>query len=86
MRIELTIERLVLHDVAPGDADLVRRALEASLAETLASVDPGRLRSGAVDSVRAALPPLRHPGPAGPTGLGAGLGTALATVVQDGGR
>lgn len=82
MRIELTIERLVLDGVPPHEADLVRRSLEASLTRALGSLDPAALRSTSLVSARVVLPPPRSPHPAA---LGDRLGTTLAGAIRDGG-
>jgi hypothetical protein len=83
MRIELTIEQLVLTGVSAVDADQVRSAIETELVRALALADPSAFTSGAVPSVRAAMPTTPD---AGPTGLGTAVGAALSSTLTSGGR
>ena len=83
MRIELTIEQLVLTGVSAVDADQVRSAIETELVRVLALADPSAFTSGAVPSVRAAMPTTPD---AGSTGFGTAVGAALGSTVTSGGR
>lgn len=79
MRVELTIERLVLEGVTPREADLVRRTLETSLAQALGSLDPAALRPASLARIGTKLPPVRAGDPAD---LGALLGTTLVATLD----
>ena len=83
MRIELTIEQLVLTGVSAVDADQVRSAIETELVRVLALAGPSAFTSGAVPSVRAAMPTTPDVGPAG---FGTAVGAALSSTVTTGGR
>jgi hypothetical protein len=82
MRIELTIEQLVLAGIPAADADQVRDAIETELSHVLRQADPAAFRSGAVPTVRATMPTT--PG-AGPTGFGTAVGAILGNTVTGGG-
>jgi len=83
MRIELTIEQLVLTGVSAVDADPVRSAIETELVRVLALAGSSAFTSGAVPSVRVAM--SATPG-AGPAGFGTAIGAALGSTVTSGGR
>lgn len=79
-RIRLTIDRLTLVGVAPGDVAAVRRALVASVEAKLADSDRPAL---AADRARLSL----NIAPAqGPTALGQAAGQAIGTHLAGGGR
>jgi len=82
MRIELTIEQLVLAGISAADTEQVRDAIEAEVSYVLGHVDPAAFRSRAVPTVRAEIPAT--PG-AGPTGLGTAVGAILGKTVTGGG-
>jgi hypothetical protein len=79
-RIRLTIDRLTLVGVAPGDAVAVRRALTAAVEARLAGVD-----AAAFAGDRARLSLTIAPA-GGPTALGAATGRAIGTHLAGGGR
>jgi hypothetical protein len=81
MRIELTIEELVVTGISATDADRVRDAVASELARLLRQVDPSVFTSGAVASAGASLP--RTAG-AAPRELGTAVGAALGRVVTGG--
>jgi Tfp pilus assembly PilM family ATPase len=82
MRVEVTIEQLVLAGIPAADADQVRDAIEAELSHVLGQADPAAFTSGAVPTVRAQMPTT--PG-AGPTGIGTAVGAILGNTVAGGG-
>lgn len=82
MRIELTIEQMILTGIPAADAEQVRDAIETELSHVLGQADPAAFRSGAVPTVRAAMPTT--PG-AGPTGFGTAVGAILGNTVTGGG-
>jgi hypothetical protein len=63
-RVHLTIDRLVLTGIDPGDAPALVEALKAGLAETLTVNAAGLAHSRHVAVARAAAPP-HEPGRAG---------------------
>ena len=83
MRIELTIEQMVLTGISAADADRVSNAIEVELTRILRQADPTTFTSGAVPSVRATMPTT--PG-VGPAGLGQALGAALGNSLTGGSR
>lgn len=74
-RIVLSIDRLVLHGVAPGDARALTQALQAQLQTLLAGGEAELLRQGSAH----ALPPARLQLPAGADA--ATLGRAAASHI-----
>ena len=80
MRIELHIERVVLRGLPNGAAhpDHLRAALEASLARSLANVEPGQLRPS-IDAVRHTRVSLPNQPTSRATGtvLGSAIGNSL---------
>jgi hypothetical protein len=83
MRIELTIERMVLTGVSAADADQVRDAIKAELVRRLGQSDPAAFTSGAVPTIRVAMHPTSG---AGPTSFGTAVGAVLGNGVIEGGR
>jgi hypothetical protein len=81
MRIELTIEQLVVDGISAADADRVRDAVASELASVLRHVDPSVFSSEAVESAGVSLP--RTEG-AAPRELGTAVGAALGRVVTGG--
>ena len=81
MRIELTIEELVVTGISATNADRVRDAVASELARVLRQVDPSVFTSAAVASAGASLP--RTAG-AAPRELGTAVGAALGRVVTGG--
>ena len=82
MRIELTIEQMVLTGISAADAVRVRDAIETELSHVLGQADPAAFRSSAVPAVQATMPTT--PG-AGPTGFGTAVGAILGNTVTGGG-
>jgi hypothetical protein len=81
MRIDLTIEQLVVDGISAADADRVRDAVASELASVLRHADPSDFSSGAVASAGAPLPRTAD---AGPHELGTAVGAALGRVVTGG--
>jgi hypothetical protein len=81
MRIELTIEELVLTGISATDADRVRDAVTSELTRVLGQAAPSAFTSGAITSVRAPLPTTEG---AAPRELGTAVGAALGRVVTGG--
>jgi len=79
-RIRVTIDRLTLVGVAPGDAAAVRRALAAAVEARLAGADAASL---AGDRPRLSL--TVAPGQ-GPAALGRAAGRAIGAHLAGGGR
>ncbi|KTE34624.1 MULTISPECIES: hypothetical protein [unclassified Sphingopyxis] len=79
-RIRLTIDKLTLVGVAPGDAAAVRRALAVALESRLAGTDAALL---AGDHPRLSL--MIAPGQ-GPAALGHAAGQAIGARLTGGGR
>jgi hypothetical protein len=78
--IRLTIDRLTLVGVAPGDAAAVRRALAAAVETRLAGADVASL-SGDVARVSLTIGPAD-----GPAALGQAAGRAIGMHLEGGGR
>lgn len=72
--VRVTIDRLVLHGVAPGDAAAVQRALAAELEAALAG-------GGPADAVPREHLRLDVATPADPRALGASAGRALGAAL-----
>jgi hypothetical protein len=81
MRIELTIEALVVTGISDTDAERVRDAVASELARVLRQVDASAFTSGALASAGASLP--RTPS-AAPRELGTAVGAALGRVLTGG--
>ncbi|HMO76223.1 MAG TPA: hypothetical protein PKD48_12865 [Sphingopyxis sp.] len=79
-RIRLTIGRLTLVGVAPGDAAAVRRALTAAVEARLAGADPASLAGGRA-RLSLSVPPVE-----GAAALGHAAGRALGAHLAGGGR
>lgn len=79
-RIRLSIDRLTLVGVAPGDVAAVRRALVAAVEARLAGADVSALTG---DRARLSLTIAPTHGPAG---LGQAAGQAIAAQLAGGGR
>jgi hypothetical protein len=83
MRIELTIERIVLSGVSRAHADEVTAALMSELARVLGQADPATFRPAVLPSVQACTPRTTDSSPAT---LGAAVGAALGAALTGGGR
>jgi hypothetical protein len=83
MRIELPIERLVLHGVSPTDEDAIRRGVVEQLVEAFTDVQPSQLGARTVDTVATTMQP---PSEAGPDAWGAAVGASVARALTQPGR
>jgi hypothetical protein len=79
-RIRLSVDRLTLHGVAPGDAAAVRRALTMAIEARLAGADVAAL-AGSHPRLSLTVAPGQ-----GPAALGHAAGQAIGTRLTGGGR